>query len=120
MRSNEADNNNKDKLELPHPIQQIPRTPQELQEMKENQGIEANVRAWLKNIVIGLNLCPFAERPMREQNLRLFTVRGSDEEDILSSILVCCCCRKVRQEQVLLFVPSVIPMISMPTWMWSI
>ena len=66
----------------------IPRTPEELQEMEENKVIEEKVQLWIKNVVVGLNLCPFAERPMRENKLRLFTVRGDDEEKLLSSIFV--------------------------------
>jgi hypothetical protein len=64
------------------------RSPEELVEMQENKLIEDKVQGWLKEVIIGMNLCPFAERPVREHNLRIFVVRGSDEEQILSSILV--------------------------------
>eukprot|EP00977_Amphora_coffeiformis_P012755 scaffold3226_cov160-Amphora_coffeaeformis.AAC.16 len=70
------------------PPTDIKRSPEEIEEMKENRRIEDKVKQWLKSVVIGLNLCPFAERPMREKNLRFFTVRGDDEEKILSSIMV--------------------------------
>lgn len=66
----------------------IKRSAEELQEIEENIIIEAQVKQWLQNIVVGLNLCPFADRPMRENKLRLFTIRGNDEEKLLSSILV--------------------------------
>ena len=66
----------------------IKRSAEELQEMEENKKIEAEVKQWLDNVVVGLNLCPFAERPIREKNLRIFTIRGNDDEKLLSSILV--------------------------------
>jgi hypothetical protein len=84
--------NQKDKEEEDVPIQiqpeNIPRAPGEIEEMKENQQIENHVRTWLKQIVVQLNLCPFAERPLRNNNLRIYTIRGNDEHKILSSILV--------------------------------
>ena len=64
------------------------RTPEEWAEIEENKLIEDKVKTWIKDVVIGLNLCPFAERPLRERKLRIFTVRGNDDEKLLSSILV--------------------------------
>lgn len=66
----------------------IHRSPEELQEIEENTRIEAEVTQWLDNVIVGLNLCPFAERPMREKNLRMFTIRGSDDEKLISSIFI--------------------------------
>lgn len=79
MASNDAD------FQLPL---EIKRTPEEIAEIEENRKIEEEVKHWLKEVVIGMNLCPFAERPMRENNLRTFVVRGDDDEHLLSSILV--------------------------------
>jgi uncharacterized protein len=47
-------------------------------------------RDWLDRIVIGWNLCPFADRPNREKNLELYLVRGQREEDILNLLLNVC------------------------------
>ena len=74
-----------DNKELPI---EIKRTAEEIEEMKENAVLEEEVKQWLKDVVVGLNLCPFAERPMREKKLRIFTVRGNDDEKLLSSIMV--------------------------------
>lgn len=79
----ETNDNDQDEMEI-----NIKRSPEELQEIEENSQIEAEVKQWLDNVVVGLNLCPFAERPMREKNLRIFTVRGNDDEKLLSSILI--------------------------------
>jgi hypothetical protein len=53
---------------------------------EENQIIE-NTQAWLKRVVIGMNLCPFAERPSREGKLKIDVVRGNDEEVIFTRVL---------------------------------
>ena len=82
MKSNESSSGKNE------PQFNIERSAEELQEIEENRVIEDEVKQWLKNVVVGLNLCPFADRPMRENKLRIFTVRGNDEEKLLSSILV--------------------------------
>jgi hypothetical protein len=43
--------------------------------------------SWIQNVVIKLNLCPFAEKPLRSSKLFTSVVRGIDEEDIISVIL---------------------------------
>lgn len=49
---------------------------------------------WVRRVVIGLNLCPFAEKPYREKNgLRVVTVRGGDKDDSRGELL-----RAVRAE----------------------
>lgn len=40
------------------------------------------VNQWLENIVIGLNLCPFAARPQRENRIRIH-VNDSDNHELL-------------------------------------
>jgi len=62
-----------------------PALTQQLEE--ENCEIEMNTRAWLKRVVVGMNLCPFAERPMRAGKLKIEVIRGNDEEVILSMVL---------------------------------
>lgn len=72
------DNDDEDKL-----------NPKELAKMQqENDKIEQRVKQWLQSIVIGLNLCPFAEKPLRQDNLQIYVVRGQDDDTLLSSILV--------------------------------
>ncbi len=44
-------------------------------------------RGWIENVVVGLNLCPFAERPMKRGQVTIDVVRGADEEEILASVL---------------------------------
>lgn len=42
---------------------------------------------WIRNVVIGYNLCPFAEKPLKENNLYVSVVRGNDDEGVASTVL---------------------------------
>jgi hypothetical protein len=54
---------------------------------EEDNHIRENTQAWLKRVVIGMNLCPFAERPSREGKLKIEVIRGNDEEVIFMHVL---------------------------------
>jgi hypothetical protein len=54
---------------------------------EDDYHIRENTQAWLKRVVIGMNLCPFAERPSREGKLKIEVIRGNDEEVINAHIL---------------------------------
>lgn len=45
------------------------------------------VLIWLNNVVIGLNLCPFAERPTRENRVRFQLSSVTNEEDVLVDLI---------------------------------
>lgn len=42
---------------------------------------------WLNNVVIGLNLCPFAAKPMRNRQVKTFVSNAETEEILLQDIL---------------------------------
>ena len=42
---------------------------------------------WIKKIVIGYNLCPFAEGPLKEDKLKISVVRGSDPEHVAGAVI---------------------------------
>jgi len=48
----------------------------------EEQKIEQQVRNWLEQVVIGLNLCPFASKPYQAQQIR-FSVTACQEQETL-------------------------------------
>jgi len=50
-----------------------------------NEIIE-NTRAWLKNIVIGLNLCPFASHPFLNNRVRIAVCETSSAKEILNVV----------------------------------
>lgn len=41
---------------------------------------------WLNEVVIGMNLCPFADLPMRKKQIQVNVLRGSKVESILQHI----------------------------------
>ena len=53
----------------------------------ESLRIEEETRAWVKRVVVGLNLCPFAAKPLADNQLYITVVRGDDLEEILRQIL---------------------------------
>ncbi|WP_217515502.1 DUF1415 domain-containing protein [Vibrio metschnikovii] len=49
--------------------------------------ITEHVNQWLNEVVIGLNLCPFAAKPQRNQQIKIFVSQASREEALLQDIL---------------------------------
>mmetsp|Transcript_50635 Transcript_50635/g.107898 ORF Transcript_50635/g.107898 Transcript_50635/m.107898 type:complete len:331 (+) Transcript_50635:73-1065(+) len=52
-----------------------------------NDVINLRTMDWIKRVVIGYNLCPFAERPLREDRLRVSVVRGDDDEHVAGAVV---------------------------------
>ncbi|WP_038174339.1 MULTISPECIES: DUF1415 domain-containing protein [Vibrio] len=53
----------------------------------DHQHVEAAVSQWLNDVVIGLNLCPFAAKPQRNKQIKIFVSEACDEETLLNDIL---------------------------------
>ncbi|WP_416308036.1 DUF1415 domain-containing protein [Neptunicella sp. SCSIO 80796] len=53
--------------------------------MNEKQVIRS-IEEWLDTIVIGLNLCPFAAKPRRQDRIRIIVSDAQTEEEILTSL----------------------------------
>lgn len=51
-------------------------------------AITEQVDQWLNNVVIGLNLCPFAAKPQRNKQIKIFVSEASQEEGLLEDILL--------------------------------
>jgi len=49
-------------------------------------AVESAVRQWLDSVVIGLNLCPFAARPVREGRLRICVSQAGSELELLTEL----------------------------------
>ena len=45
------------------------------------------VRAWIRRVVVGLDLCPFARGPLEAGRIRFTESRGASPEDILAELL---------------------------------
>lgn len=51
-------------------------------------AITQQVDQWLNDVVIGLNLCPFAAKPQRNKQIKIFVSEESQEEALLEDILL--------------------------------
>lgn len=52
----------------------------------ESEAVEARVRRWLDQVVIGLGLCPFAAQPVRDGRLRVCISLARDELALLTDL----------------------------------
>lgn len=50
------------------------------------QQVSEDVRQWLENVVIGLNLCPFAAKPFSERRVRIHVSAANTEEALLDDL----------------------------------
>lgn len=53
---------------------------------KSEQAQIAAVERWLEQVVIGLNLCPFAARPHRNKQIRMRVCNSETEHDLLEAL----------------------------------
>ncbi|EJG0986836.1 DUF1415 family protein [Vibrio parahaemolyticus] len=51
-------------------------------------AITQQVDQWLNDVVIGLNLCPFAAKPQRNKQIKIFVSEATQEEALLEDILL--------------------------------
>ncbi|SDZ87314.1 DUF1415 domain-containing protein [Microbulbifer marinus] len=51
------------------------------------QQIVDSVQQWLRDVVVGLNLCPFARKPMRAGQIRFKVSDARDDESLLTDLL---------------------------------
>lgn len=54
---------------------------------RSKQEIAQQVNQWLNDVVIGLNLCPFAAKPQRNKQIKIFVSDAQQEEVLLEDIL---------------------------------
>ncbi len=65
--------------------------------MNNTEVIIGQVNTWLDQVVIGLNLCPFAARPRKENKVRIRLVWAGDDEALLDELKSEC---ELLQQQV--------------------
>ncbi|HNR61289.1 MAG TPA: DUF1415 family protein, partial [Thauera sp.] len=51
-----------------------------------DEQIISDVEQWLDEVVIGLELCPFAAKPRREGRVRIAVSHARDEEALLNDL----------------------------------
>lgn len=52
----------------------------------QDTQIEAAVRRWLEEVVIGLKLCPFAARPLLGDQVRFYVSHARNKGDVLTNL----------------------------------
>ncbi|NOH61488.1 DUF1415 domain-containing protein [Vibrio sp. RE88] len=55
--------------------------------LSSTQTIAEQINQWLNDVVIGLNLCPFAAKPQRNKQIKIFVSEAKQEEALLEDIL---------------------------------
>lgn len=55
--------------------------------MKQNEEILHAVEQWLSDVVVGLNLCPFARKPMRAGQIRCAISEAHTDEALMEDLL---------------------------------
>lgn len=53
---------------------------------RDVESITLSVKRWLEEVVIGLNLCPFAAKPNRNKQIDIVVSLGQTEEHVLEDI----------------------------------
>lgn len=56
--------------------------------LERQEQVLAKVHRWLANVVLGLNLCPFARMPLEAGQVRICISGAGDEESLLEDLLV--------------------------------
>lgn len=75
----------------------------------EDQIILESTLDWVQNVVIGMNFCPFAEKPFKSQQMHLEVIQGRDENEILARVLGECIVRQSKPGTSLLICPDLYP-----------
>lgn len=52
-----------------------------------NNSVLQDVIEWLNSVVIGLNLCPFSGKPVRENRVRFYLSAATTEEGVLEDLV---------------------------------
>lgn len=78
----------------------------------KDDNIKQQVQQWLDDVVIGLNLCPFAAKPNRNKQIKIQVSHAVSEEllleDILAELMVLDSCDAKELETTLLVIPDML------------
>ena len=61
--------------------------PEDYNYQPSNEDIKTTSLNWIKKVVIGYNLCPFANQPLQEDKLKVSVVRGNDDEYVAGAVI---------------------------------
>jgi len=82
----------------------------EMNRCHESDDLVLNkTKCWIQNVVIDLNLCPFAGNSVSQSKLFTHVIRGDDKEDIISEILYHSVLRKENPGTTVIICPDFSP-----------
>ena len=55
-------------------------------DLDDSDAITASVRHWVETFVVGLNICPFAGRELRQERIRFVVTSATTEPELLTSL----------------------------------
>ncbi|NIB44572.1 DUF1415 domain-containing protein [Pseudomaricurvus alkylphenolicus] len=55
--------------------------------MENTEQIAQQVQRWVEEVVVGLNLCPFARQPLAAQQVKIAVVEAAEDAAVLQAIL---------------------------------
>lgn len=78
----------------------------------DDKKISESVQQWLEQVVIGLNLCPFAAKPNRNKQIKIAVSHATTEEalleDVLKELLTLDNCQASELETTLVVAPDML------------
>lgn len=74
-----------------------------------DETVRTRTLRWLERVVIGMQLCPFANHPYEADQLQVDVVRGGDLEDVLSHLVLEMAIRTEKPGTVLVVCPEFSP-----------
>ena len=78
-----------DNREIDHEVdKESEESEEELYDDPPDSVVRSQTLDWIKEVVIGLNLCPFAALPLASNKLSIETIRGHDAESIAAAVLL--------------------------------
>jgi hypothetical protein len=89
-KSTDGSNNNNNNDEVMTTVVETDKSSQEADSHKlqlTDEEVQSHSLQWIRQVVIGYNLCPFAEKPMRDDTLTTIIVRGQDDEEVASAVV---------------------------------
>lgn len=97
---------------MTHPSDNIPSVIHSAPASKDTQCPIAQTQNWLKNVVIGLGLCPFASRPVNDGTVHFDVIDACSEPVLLDRILEHCDALRAlpcaERETTLLILPTML------------
>ena len=55
-------------------------------DLDDSDAVIASVRHWVESFVVGLNLCPFAGRELRQERIRFVVTSSTTEAELIASL----------------------------------